>query len=80
MKWGSRWSRTIAGDLFSCSQPSGNMPATVNYSNPMRSGSQAILPPVESDSRVSSMTIADVSPRLAVKKVCAAYRSVINNY
>jgi len=65
MKWTeSRWApRSLAGDLFSYSlNPQHNPSSNSKYGH---------LPslPMESLSRVSSMTIADVSPRIALKKV-----------
>ena len=64
----------MAGDLFSCSYS--NTISPDGYSNnfaPLK------MPPIhlESESRVSSMTIADVSPRIAVKKV-SGIPAVIN--
>ena len=90
MKWSqSRWSRSLAGDLFSCSHHSagatglglnGSLASTqihspapsVGYPNNFSPLTVQNLP-LESESRVSSMTIADVSPRIAVKKVCLIF-------
>lgn len=81
----SRWGRSLAGDLFSYSvgpptpldqspggfsQMSGSSGGGGGGSHPSYYGHVSLPPlPVESESRVSSMTIADVSPRLALKKV-----------
>ena len=70
MKWNqSRWSRSLAGDLFSCSYPA--VQGTQSMNNYPNNFAPIAVPslPLESESRVSSMTIADVSPRIAVKKV-----------
>ncbi|ODN02489.1 Mitochondria-eating protein [Orchesella cincta] len=78
---GGRWAQSnIAGDLFSCSNVSpgsltpmstGEMSAYFGQFNNSRSQFQRL--PLESESRVSSMTIADISPRIAVKKVLLLY-------
>lgn len=78
MKWTeSRQPRSLAGDLFSNSPITSMEPSHYvksNYGKPLFTArfSKNFMRdhlPLESESRVSSMTIADVSPRLAVKKV-----------
>ena len=91
MKWNPRWSRSLAGDLFTCLPPGAaaatiggngygmcNNTVSVAGSAHLLNGHTAGMYDLlglpgpgllESESRVSSMTIADVSPRLAVKKV-----------
>ncbi|OXA57097.1 hypothetical protein Fcan01_06856 [Folsomia candida] len=86
MKWSSqsRWGRSLAGDLFSYNMgpstpldkeiKSGGFSPQGNNGHPSYYGHISLPPlPVESESRVSSMTIADVSPRLALKKVLILY-------
>lgn len=81
-RWGGS---NMAGDLFSCSSvsPGGSltpmssaggeagmvMSAYFGQFNQRSSSQFQQRLPLESESRVSSMTIADISPRIAVKKV-----------
>lgn len=70
-------SSCLAGDLFTSLPQNTRTTANTAAAMPKSSYGAPMLPnrnlPLESESRVSSMTIADVSPRIAVKKVLLLY-------